>query len=74
MEMPANPLSHILIGGMSRAELPIPEAGFVVPMLRGEDFLLPPMPNTIFTRDSSCWICGGVTLNPMFWSARLRCL
>jgi arginine deiminase len=55
---------------MSRAELPIPEAGVVVPMLREEDFLLPPMPNTIVTRDSSCWIYGGVTLNPMFWPAR----
>ena len=70
MEMPANALTHILIGGMSRSELPIPEAGVVVPMLRGEDFLLPPMPNQIFTRDSSCWIYGGVTLNPMFWPAR----
>lgn len=69
-EMPAKALSHILIGGMSRAELPIPEAGVVVPMLRAEDFLLPPMPNTIFTRDSSCWIYGGVTLNPLFWPAR----
>lgn len=70
MELPANALTHILIGGMSRAELPIPAAGVVVPMLRSEDFLLPPMPNTIFTRDSSCWIYGGVTLNPMFWPAR----
>jgi arginine deiminase len=65
MEMPANALTHILIGGMSRAELPIPMAGVVAPMLRDEDFLLPPMPNQIFTRDSSCWIYGGVTLNPM---------
>lgn len=70
MEMAPKALSHILIGGMSRAELPIPESGVVVPMLRDEDFLLPPMPNTIFTRDSSCWIYGGVTLNPMFWPAR----
>ncbi len=70
MDMPANALTHILIGGMSRAELPIPMAGVVAPMLRSEDFLLPPMPNTIFTRDSSCWIYGGVTLNPMFWPAR----
>jgi len=70
MEMPAKPLSNILIGGMSRAELPIPEAGVVAPMLRANDFLLPPMPNQIFTRDSSCWIYGGVTLNPMFWPAR----
>ncbi|GGB55726.1 arginine deiminase [Roseibium aquae] len=70
MEMPAGALSHILIGGMSRAELPIPEAGVVVAMLRDSDFQLAPMPNTIFTRDSSCWIYGGVTLNPMFWPAR----
>jgi arginine deiminase len=69
-EMSANALTHILIGGMSRAELPIPEAGVLVPMLRGEDFLLSPMPNTIFTRDSSAWIYGGVTLNPMCWPAR----
>ncbi|WP_426564824.1 arginine deiminase [Angustibacter sp. McL0619] len=33
-------------------------------------FVLPPLPNTLFTRDSSCWIYGGVTINPMFWPAR----
>jgi arginine deiminase len=33
-------------------------------------FVLPPLPNTLFTRDSSCWIYGGVTVNPMFWPAR----
>jgi len=70
MEMPAKALTHILIGGMSRAELPIPIGGVTAPMLRDEDFLLAPMPNTIFTRDSSAWIYGGVTLNPMYWPAR----
>lgn len=70
MEMGPEPLADILIGGMSRAELPIPMAGVVAPMLRDEDFLLPPLPNQIFTRDTSCWIYGGVTLNPMFWPAR----
>lgn len=33
-------------------------------------FLLPPLPNTLFTRDSSCWIYGGVSINPMYWPAR----
>jgi arginine deiminase len=33
-------------------------------------FVLPPLPNTLFTRDSSCWIFGGVSINPMFWPAR----
>lgn len=33
-------------------------------------FLLPPLPNIMFTRDTSSWIYGGVTLNPMYWPAR----
>ena len=35
-------------------------------------FILPPLPNTLFTRDSSCWIYGGVSINPMYWPARRR--
>jgi len=35
-------------------------------------FLLPPLPNTLFTRDSSCWIFEGVSVNPMYWPARRR--
>ena len=34
------------------------------------DFLIPPMPNTLFQRDPSCWIYKGVTCNPMYWPAR----
>jgi len=35
-------------------------------------FILPPLPNTLFTRDSSCWIYNGVSVNPMYWPARRR--
>ncbi len=35
-------------------------------------FVLPPLPNSLFTRDSSCWIYGGVSINPMYWPARRR--
>ena len=70
MEMDAEKLSGVLIGGMNRAELTIPRAGVLIPMLRPQDFVLPPMPNHIFTRDTTCWIYGGVTLNPMHWAAR----
>ena len=35
-------------------------------------FLLPPLPNSLFTRDSSCWIFDGVSVNPMYWPARRR--
>ena len=70
MGMDADALSSVLIGGMNRAELPIPRAGVLIPMLRPQDFVLPPLPNHIFTRDTTCWIYGGVTLNPMHWPAR----
>jgi arginine deiminase len=70
MQINADLLSTILIGGMSRAELPITERGVLAPMLEPADFILPPLPNHIFTRDTTCWIYGGVTLNPMHWPAR----
>jgi arginine deiminase len=35
-------------------------------------FVIPPVPNTLFQRDPSCWIYNGVTVNPMFWPARRR--
>ena len=40
------------------------------PALRPTDFVLPPLPNQLFTRDTSAWLYGGVSLNPMFWPAR----
>ena len=32
--------------------------------------MLAPLPNQLFTRDTSAWLYGGVSLNPMFWPAR----
>ncbi len=40
--------------------------------MAADDFLLPPLPNHLFQRDNSCWIYGGVTLNPMAKPARRR--
>ena len=34
------------------------------------EYLMPPLPNTLYTRDTTCWIYRGVTLNPLFWPAR----
>ena len=70
MEADADTLSLILMGGMSKAELTIEATGVVAPVLRAQDFILPPLPNHLFTRDTTCWIYGGVTLNPMRWNAR----
>ena len=41
-------------------------------MLRADDFILPPLPNHLFPRDNSCWIYGGVSINPMAKPARQR--
>jgi arginine deiminase len=34
--------------------------------------VLPPLPNHLFPRDNSCWIYGGVSVNPMAKPARQR--
>ncbi|MGB4234919.1 MAG: arginine deiminase [Methanoregulaceae archaeon] len=56
-------LECIYMEGLSRFSLTAAAAG-------PGTFILPPLPNTIFTRDSSSWIYNGVTLNPMFWPVR----
>jgi len=67
-------LAEFLIGGVAGQDLPQSEGADVVKMyndyLGHSSFILPPLPNTQFTRDTTCWIYGGVTLNPMYWPAR----
>ena len=63
-------LAGYLIGGLTNAELPFATEGLVAHCAGPEDLLLPPLPNTLFTRDSSCWIFDGVVLCPMYWPAR----
>ena len=70
MEADADALPLIRMGRRGKAELAIEAKGVVAPVLRPEDFILPPLPNHLFTRDTTCWIYGGVTLNPMRWNAR----
>lgn len=67
-------IAEFLIGGVSADDLPTSFGGKTIEMFRDflghSSFILPPLPNTIFTRDTTCWIYGGVTLNPMHWPAR----
>lgn len=69
-EMPSEQLSTYLVGGIARAELPFEPIGLSGRILAAQDFVLPPLPNQLFTRDSSCWIYGGVSVNSMYWQAR----
>jgi arginine deiminase len=67
-------LATYLLGGLSTQDLPRDFSPPTVQLVREEsgmrDYLLPPLPNTLFTRDTTSWIYGGVTLNPLFWPAR----
>jgi arginine deiminase len=67
-------LAEFLIGGLATADLP-DEYRFASIALAREssgvrEYLMPPLPNTIFTRDTTCWLYGGLTLNPLYWPAR----
>jgi arginine deiminase len=60
-----------LIGGIAVSDLPETKLKKFLSDAIGEtDFLMPPIPNTLFQRDPSCWIYDGVTCNSMYWPAR----
>lgn len=37
-----------------------------------QGFIIPPLPNTMYTRDTSSWFAGGRTENRMYWPVRQR--
>ena len=66
-------LTEFLIGGILKTDLsPLKATSLYWEQLRADDFILPPLPNTLFQRDNSCWVYGGVTINPMAKAARKR--
>ncbi|CAK4069658.1 arginine deiminase [Vibrio sp. 16] len=65
-------LATVLLGGLAYSELPIKSASMLPKMHRPLDFVIEPLPNHLFTRDTSCWVYGGVSLNPMMKPARQR--
>ena len=71
-------LARHLIGGLTVAESGLDlgqlrTTSLIAAAIDDESlFVLPPLPNSLFTRDSSCWIYGGVSINPMYWPARRR--
>jgi arginine deiminase len=67
-------LAELLIGGMSTRDLPAELRPGYLALAREAtgvaEYLMPPLPNTLYTRDTTCWVYGGVTLNPLYWPAR----
>ncbi len=71
--MDGEALAQLLVGGVLKADLhPRRPHSLKWDMLRNDDFVLTPLPNHLFQRDNSCWIYGGVTINPMAKPARQR--
>ncbi|GAA1373776.1 arginine deiminase [Streptomyces beijiangensis] len=74
-KMPAADLVGALVGGMTKREF---LQGHAEPtsvrfhVMDLDDFLLGPLPNHLFTRDTSAWIYDGVSINAMRWPARQR--
>lgn len=67
-------LAEYLIGGLATYDIPEDFGGDFLNRAQEASgitgYLLPPLPNTLYTRDTTCWIYGGVTLNPLYWPAR----
>ena len=67
-------LAVYLLGGLSTIDLPEKYASDSLKLAHDAsgitEYLLPPLPNTLYTRDTTCWIYSGVTLNPLYWPVR----
>jgi arginine deiminase len=73
--MPTAQLAEALVGGMTKREYleQCAEPSSVrFHVMDPDDFLLAPLPNHIFTRDTSAWVYDGVCINAMRWPARQR--
>jgi arginine deiminase len=68
-------LARFLIGGITKREIrelgPEPKS-IAFRSLDPDDFVLSPLPNLLYQRDTSSWIYGGVSVNAMRRRARMR--
>ncbi|KAB8194092.1 arginine deiminase [Nonomuraea phyllanthi] len=66
-------LAGYLIGGLLKSDVRLPGRDSVAwQSLGDDDFLLTPLPNTLFQRDNAAWIGRSVAVNPMAKPARGR--
>ena len=72
--LPERELADYLIGGLATQDLPDDFRTDYVNLARestgAREYLMPPLPNTLYTRDTTCWLYGGLTMNPLYWAAR----
>ncbi len=69
-------LATVLMAGMTFDELPVAERTAGVSLVRrmhhGSDFVVDPLPNLLFTRDSSFWVGDRVAITSLALPARHR--
>jgi len=71
-QLPGAMLAERLIGGITYDELPFASESLVAQVARRDGFVLAPLPNHLFTRDTSAWVYEGVTVHAMAKPARRR--
>jgi arginine deiminase len=71
-DLTAEEIASWLIGGIAWDDLPFQSSGLAAQVAVPGDFALAPLPNHIFTRDTSAWIYGGVSIHAMAKEARRR--
>ena len=73
--MDTTELTELLIGGLTKRELlerTDEPRSLVMHTLGTDELVLPPLPNHLFTRDTSAWVYDGVAVNSMRMAARMR--
>jgi arginine deiminase len=68
-------LAHVLMAGMTFAELPSEARAndsLVHRMHHGSDYVIQPLPNLVFTRDSSIWVGSRIVIPSLALQARAR--
>jgi arginine deiminase len=70
-DLPPTDLAEVLVAGVTAEELPSGE-GVVARLTRPREFVVPPLPNLLFTRDSSVWVRDHVAVASPSMPARRR--
>ncbi|MGN9907959.1 arginine deiminase [Phytohabitans sp. LJ34] len=65
-------LSDVLIAGLAHEELRGRPGGLVYALMDQHDFIIDPLPNLLFTRDSSVWVRDQAAVSSLAMPARRR--
>lgn len=70
LELPAVALTEVMLGGLLRQQCKALRGHLAGQLVAEHDAIIPPLPNQLYVRDSSCWIGHGLVLAAMKFSVR----